>query len=146
MALQPLPRNILDRITDGNQRAIRWFETELPSAIGTGGGGSVSDGDKGDVVVSAGGTVWTIDAAKTAADRDRLNHTGTQTASTISDFSEAVDDRVSALLVAGSNVTLTYNDAGNSLTVAAAVGSGSFEIDDGTASAGGVFEFEEGGA
>ena len=36
----------------------------------------------------------------------------------VTDFSEAVDDRVSALLSAGSNVQFTYNDAGNSLSVA----------------------------
>lgn len=52
----------------------------------------------------------------------RSNHTGTQTASTISDFSEAVDDRVASLLVAGTNVTLTYNDGANTLTIAAAGG------------------------
>lgn len=33
---------------------------------------------------------------------------------------ERVDDRVNSLLTAGNNITLTYNDAGNSLTVAAA--------------------------
>jgi len=49
--------------------------------------------------------------------KNRANHTGTQTASTISDFSEAVDDRVGALLVAGTNVTLNYNDAANTLTI-----------------------------
>lgn len=54
---------------------------------------------------------------------DRSNHTGTQTANTISDLAEAVDDRVAALLVAGANVTLTYNDAANTLTVASS-GSG----------------------
>jgi hypothetical protein len=47
------------------------------------------------------------------------------TASNISDFSEAVDDRVGALLVAGSNVTLTYNDGANTLTIASSGGSGS---------------------
>lgn len=31
------------------------------AAMGVGGGGGVSDGDKVDVVVSGGGTIWTID-------------------------------------------------------------------------------------
>ncbi|WP_289535006.1 hypothetical protein [Pseudomonas sp. SO81] len=48
----------------------------------------------------------------------RGNHTGTQAAATISDFSEAVDDRVAGLLVAGSGISLMYNDASNTLTVA----------------------------
>lgn len=56
------------------------------------------------------------------SDRSRANHTGTQTASTISDFSEAVDDRVNALLVEGANITLTYNDGANTLTIDAASG------------------------
>lgn len=55
---------------------------------------------------------------------NRANHTGTQTASTISDFAESVDDRVAALLVAGSNVTLTYDDVANTLTIASAGGGG----------------------
>lgn len=55
--------------------------------------------------------------------KNRANHTGTQTASTISDFTEAVQDAVAAFLTAGSNVLLSYDDAANSLTVSAA-GSG----------------------
>ena len=43
------------------------------------------------------------------------NHPSSQ----ITDFTEAVQDAVAALLAAGTNVTLTYNDASNSLTVAA---------------------------
>lgn len=37
----------------------------------------------------------------------------------ISDFSESVDDRVAALLVAGTGITLVYDDAVNTLTVSA---------------------------
>jgi hypothetical protein len=47
----------------------------------------------------------------------RTNHTGSQLASTISDFSEATDDRVASLLVAGTNITLTYNDGAGTLTI-----------------------------
>lgn len=43
----------------------------------------------------------------------------TLSSSSITNFSEAVDDRVSALLVAGTNVTLTYNDPSNTLTISA---------------------------
>lgn len=64
-----------------------------------------------------------IPLSKLATDPlSRTNHTGTQVASTISDFSEAVDDRIANTLIAGTNVTLTYNDAANTLTIAAAGG------------------------
>jgi hypothetical protein len=43
-------------------------------------------------------------------------------AADVSDFTEVVDDRVAALLVAGSNVTLTYDDTANTLTVASSGG------------------------
>jgi hypothetical protein len=65
----------------------------------SGGGGGVTDGTKGDITVSGGGTVWTMSP-------------------------EVIDDRVAALLVAGANITLTYNDAGNILTIAASGGGG----------------------
>ena len=55
--------------------------------------------------------------ADRTADRNRANHTGTQTAATISDFSEAAQDAVAAMLAAGTGVNLSYNDAGNVLTV-----------------------------
>ena len=54
--------------------------------------------------------------------KNRANHTGTQAAASISDFAEAVDDRVSALLVAGTNITLSYNDGSNTLTINASGG------------------------
>lgn len=61
----------------------------------------------------------------------RANHTGTQVAATIQDFSEAVDDRVAALLVAGSNITLNYNDGAGTLTISAAGGGGGATLADG---------------
>lgn len=48
----------------------------------------------------------------------------THTASSVTDFPEAVDDRVAALLKAGANVTLTYDDTAGTLTIAAAAGGG----------------------
>lgn len=51
----------------------------------------------------------------------RANHTGTQTASTISDFDEAVDDRVGVLVVGGTGITATYNDAGGTHTIATTI-------------------------
>ena len=44
-------------------------------------------------------------------------------AANVTDFSEAVDDRVNALLVAGTGITLTYNDGANTMTVASSVSS-----------------------
>lgn len=73
-----------------------------------------------------------------AGDRARANHTGSQAASTISDFAEAVDDRAAALIVAGANITATYNDAGNTLTIAStASGSGLTDGDKGDITVGG---------
>lgn len=37
--------------------------------------------------------------------------------SSITNFNESIDDRVAALLVAGTNVTLSYNDVANTLTI-----------------------------
>ena len=64
----------------------------------------------------------TISTTATANDTDanlknRANHTGTQLASTVSDFSEAVDDRVGALVADTTRIDVTYNDAGNALTL-----------------------------
>ncbi len=42
----------------------------------------------------------------------------------VADLSELVDDRVAALLVAGTNVGLSYNDASNTLTITATGGGG----------------------
>ena len=67
---------------------------------------------------------WPVDPAAIPNGADYAPVAHTHVAADVTDFAEAVDDRVSALLVAGSNVTLTYNDAANTLTVAASSGSG----------------------
>ena len=55
-----------------------------------------------------------------------LSHT--HTAANVTDFSEAVDDRVGSLLTAGANITLNYNDAANTLTIASTAAGGSSVI------------------
>jgi hypothetical protein len=42
----------------------------------------------------------------------------------LSTLAESIDDRVAALLVQGTNVTLTYNDAAGTITIDAAGGGG----------------------
>jgi len=71
-----------------------------------------TSGAKGLVPASGGGTTNFLRADGTWAAA-----THTHTASQVTDFSEAVDDRVSALLVAGTDISLSYNDASNTLTI-----------------------------
>lgn len=64
---------------------------------------------------------------------DRANHTGTQPWGTITatpttivgygitDAAETIDDRVAALVVPGANITTTYDDVANTLTIAATI-------------------------
>ena len=58
-------------------------------------------------------------------------------------LSETIDDRVAALLTAGSNITLTYNDGANTLTIAAASSGGTVG---GTGTAGWLTQWATGGA
>lgn len=84
------------------------------AAVAGGANGFMTGADKTKLdSVASGATV----NASNAALRDRATHTGTQLAATIADFAENVDDRVAALLTAGSNITLTYDDSANTLTI-----------------------------
>jgi hypothetical protein len=64
--------------------------------------------------------------ATDAALRDRATHTGTQLASTISDFNASSRAQVEATLIAGTNVTITPAGSGatRTLTIAASGGGG----------------------
>ncbi|MGL4490736.1 MAG: DUF2793 domain-containing protein, partial [Rhizobiaceae bacterium] len=52
----------------------------------------------------------------------RANHTGTQSASTIADLTEAVQDIAGAFLTTSGDLTWTYNDAGNTISASLANG------------------------
>lgn len=72
--------------------------------------------------IAVGATANSPDATLLA----RANHTGTQASSTISDFAETVRDTMGSALTAGSNITITPNDAGDSITIAATGGASPF--------------------
>ncbi len=65
-------------------------------------------------------------ASNATADRSRANHTGTQTASTVSDFASAARSQVEAELIAGTNVTITPAGTGatRTLTIASTASGG----------------------
>lgn len=67
-----------------------------------------------------------VDNVSAASLRDRSTHTGTQTASTISDFNSSTRAQVEAELVAGTNITITPSGSGatRQLTIAASGGGG----------------------
>lgn len=77
----------------------------------------------GDADTSIATTAFVASAITTAgASYAPASHT--HTASQVTDFAEATDDRVAALLTAGANITLTYNDAAGTLAIASTAGGG----------------------
>lgn len=78
----------------------------------------------GEFLVGTGTGVESQDAATALATMGAAALGHAHTASNVSDFSEAVDDRVATLLVAGANVTLTYDDGAGTITVASSGGGG----------------------
>lgn len=58
---------------------------------------------------------WDVQLGTAATQAAAGNHTHVSTA--ITDFAEAVDDRVGALLVDSTSIDVTYNDAGNAETI-----------------------------
>lgn len=110
-------------------------------------GATVADGDYGDITVSSDGAAWAIDdeavtnaklahmaqatikgRASGAGTGDATDLTAAQVktilalvAADISDFSEAVDDRVGSLVTAGTGITATYDDGAGTLTIATTI-------------------------
>lgn len=105
------------------------------SATGTDAVLPAADGSNAGVMTSAQQVKLAgVATGATANDTDanllnRANHTGSQASTTISDFTEAVQDAVAALLAAGTSVTLDYNDAGNTLTVNSTGGGGGLDAE-----------------
>jgi hypothetical protein len=60
-----------------------------------------------------------ISTATQTALNAKANSVHTHVSTDVTDFSEAVDGRVSSLLVAGSNITLAYDDLANTLSISA---------------------------
>ena len=88
-------------------------------AVGPGGGGGLDPADRAKLDgIEPGATANAPDAQL----RDRSTHTGTQLASTVSDFAAAVRSTTAAQLVAGANTTITQ--VGDTLVLASAAGSG----------------------
>lgn len=69
-------------------------------------------------------TRYFTESEVTSALSGKADTSHTHTASQVTDFSEAVDDRVSALLVAGTDISLSYNDASNTLTITSTASGG----------------------
>jgi len=98
-----------------------WVESDPPV-----GGANPSDGLPLMDGVAAPGTsdAYSRDDHIHPTDTSRAPVVHTHTAGQVTDFAEAVDDRVAALLLPGTNITLSYNDAAGSLTINSAGGGG----------------------
>jgi hypothetical protein len=100
-----------------------WVDSTLAPAmiLGTDGNLIVSTGVSTPFFFGNGSNITSVNASQLNSQLgsyylDRTNHTGTQTASTISDFNEASQDSVGGSLTNSSTVTFTYNDAGNAIS------------------------------
>lgn len=107
-----------DPITPASIGAAAASHTQAISTI-TG----LQDALDGKSIIGHGHSIAAISGLQDELDaKSAVGHTHTTAA--INGFDEAVDDRIANLLVAGSNVTLTYNDAANTLTIASTGGGG----------------------
>lgn len=90
------------------------------NVVAAGAAGFMTGSDKSKLDgVASGATANSSDAALLA----RANHTGTQLASTVSDFTEAAQDAVGSALTDTATIDLTYDDAGNAISADVKAGS-----------------------
>lgn len=91
------------------------------------GGGGVSDGDKGDITVSSGGTNWQIDESSVGSleiANNSINATDI-IPNIVSSLDDVRNDGGNIDLIAGANITITPDDINDRITIAA-TGSGAF--------------------
>ena len=122
----PFAEAVDDRVNGllvaGSNITLTYNDVANTLTIDSTGGGAGDLDDLTDVVITG------------VASGDMLRYNGSNfvnvqpVAAHITDFAEAVDDRVNALLVAGTDITLTYNDVGNTLTIDSTGGAG--DLDD----------------
>jgi hypothetical protein len=98
------------------------------------GGGGVSDGDKGDVIVSSGGTVWSLDYTAVNATVAPVWSNVTSTPTTVAGY--GITD---AVTTSGTqSISGSKNFTGSNLQFGGGVGTGTISIASGTTSSGSV--------